>query len=307
MKKNETSKNTLNQLHMFWNVVFVLILALVALLVVLPLALIVVVSFSSEASIGQAGYTFFPIEFSLEGYRSLFQMGDQLVRSYLITIFYAVAGTALSMMATAMFAYVLSVKRFWINRPLTWFLFFTMLFGGGLIPSYIVNVRYLNLDDTVWIFLLPGLVGTYNVIVLRTFIKTTIPDSLFDAARIDGAGHFTIFFKIVLPLSKAGLATISLFTLVGKWNDWFTGMLYINDPNLVPLQTLLTKLQNSIEYLKQNSSLMNTPDGMQLARQAPAESLRMACTIVVILPILFAYPFFQKYFVSGMTMGSIKE
>jgi|GEM_PF-6988297 len=124
-----------------------------------------------------------------------------------------------------------------------------------------------------------GAIGAYNVIILRTFIRTSIPDGLFDAAKIDGAGHFTVFFRIVLPLSKAGLATLALFTLVGRWNDWFTGMLYIDNPNLIPLQTLLTKLQNSIEYLKQNSALLNTPDGMMLARQAPTESLRMACTL----------------------------
>lgn len=304
MKKKNSQ---LNRLNTKWNVIFVLILMLVTLIILLPLALIVIISFSSETSIGQAGYTFFPIELSLEGYRSLYQMGDQLLRSYLITIFYAVVGTLMSMLVTALLSYVLSVRGFGLNRPLSWFTFFTMLFGGGLIPSYIVNVRYLHLNDTVWIFLLPSLVGAYNVIILRTFIRTTIPDALFDAAKIDGAGHFTIFFRMVLPLSKAGLATVSLFTLVGKWNDWFTGMLYIDSPNLVPLQTLLTKLQNSIEYLKQNSALMNTPDGMLLASQAPTESLRMACTIIVILPILFAYPFFQKYFVSGMTMGSIKE
>lgn len=303
----EAKSKQLNQIGRGWNLVFNLLLIIVALIILLPMGLIVIVSFSSEASIGEVGYTFFPSEFTLDGYKSLFQMGDQLVRSYIITIFYALAGTFLSMFVTSMFAYVLSVRSFWLNRPLTWLMFFTMLFGGGLVPSYIVNVRYLHLDNTVWIFLLPGLIGAYNVIILRTFIRTSIPDGLFDAAKIDGAGHFTVFFRIVLPLSKAGLATLALFTLVGRWNDWFTGMLYIDNPNLIPLQTLLTKLQNSIEYLKQNSALLNTPDGMMLARQAPTESLRMACTLIIIFPILFAYPFFQQYFVRGMTVGSIKE
>ncbi|MCI8789978.1 MAG: carbohydrate ABC transporter permease [Lachnospiraceae bacterium] len=307
MKDKTYRKKELNQLSMKWNIVFSMILCVVALAMVLPLALVVIISFSSESSIAHIGYSFFPEELSLEGYRYLIKMGDQLFRSYGITIFYTVAGTALSMAVMSMFAYVISVRGFWLNRPLTWFLFFTMLFSGGLVPSYIVNVKYLHLGDSIWIFLLPGLVSAYNVIILRTFIRTTIPEALFDAARIDGAGHFTIFFRIVMPLFKAGLATVALFNVVGRWNDWFTGMLYVENPNLIPLQTLLTKLQNSVEYLKKNSAVLNTPDGLQLARSAPSISLRMACTVAVILPMLFAYPFFQRFFVNGLTVGSIKE
>jgi putative aldouronate transport system permease protein len=205
-----------------------------------------------------------------------------------------------------MYAYVISQRNFKHCRFLTWFLFFTMLFSGGLVPSYILNVRYLHINNTVWIFLLPSLVNAYYTIILRTFIRTTIPDTLFDAARIDGAGHFRIFISIVLPLFKTGIATVGLFSLVSRWNDWFIGMLYIENPKLVPLQTLLTKLQDSINYLKQNAAIAGTPDGIALLRTLPQESLRMACTVAVILPILFAYPFFQRYFVQGLTVGSIK-
>ena len=190
---------------------------------------------------------------------------------------------------------------------MTWILFFTMLFGGGLVPSYILNVRYLHIYDTIWVFLLPSLVSAYNVIILRTFIQTTIPDSLFEAARIDGANHFQVFGKIVLPLYKAGLATIGLFNVVGRWNDWFTGVLYIENPNLVPLQTLLQKIQSSIEFIKQNAAVAGTPDGIELMRNLPQQNLRMACMIIIILPVLAAYPFFQRYFVSGLTIGSVKE
>ncbi len=296
-----------NKLRPKWNFLFLIILFFFGLIVVAPMALVVIISFSSEASISNVGYTFVPQEWSTEGYQYLFKMGDQVVRSYLVTIFYSVVGTAMSVAVMAMYAYVLSIKNFWLHKQFTWILFFTMLFGGGLVPSYILNVRYLHLNDTIWILLLPGLVSAYNVIILRTFITTTIPNALFDAARIDGAGHFTIFFKVVLPLFKAGLATVALFTIVGKWNDWFTGMLYIENPNLIPLQTLLTKLQNSVDYLKANAAIASTPDGLEYVRNMPRMTLRMACTVIVVVPILFAYPFFQRYFISGLTMGSIKE
>ena len=207
-----------------------------------------------------------------------------------------------------MFSYVIALKHFPARRFLTWMMFFTMLFSGGLVPSYIINTRYLHLNNTVWIFLLPSLASAYNVIILRTFILSTIPDSLFEAARIDGAGHFRVFISIVLPLFKAGLATIGLFNVVSRWNDWFTGMLYITaNDSLIPLQTLLQKIQSSIDFLKRNAGVGSTPDGLQYLRTVPTQSLRMACTVIIVVPILAAYPFFQRYFVQGLTMGSIKE
>ncbi len=305
--KERRRKKEFNRLNRKWNVIFTLLLVLVGILVAAPMLLILIVSFSSEASIAKVGYSFFPAEWSLEGYRYLLKMGDQLLDSYVFTIFYAVVGTVLSVFVMSMVAYVISVRDFWLHRPLTWYLFFTMLFSGGLVPSYILNVQYLHIDDTIWIFLLPGICSVYNVIILRTFIRTNVPEALLDSAKIDGAGHFMIFFQIVVPLSKAGLATVALFTVVGKWNDWFTGMLYVENPKLIPLQTLLTKLQNSVDYLKQNAGIASTPDGLQLLRTMPKTSLRMACTVAAILPILCAYPFFQRYFVQGLTMGSIKE
>ena len=155
-------------------------------------------------------------------------------------------------------------------------------------------------------FLLPSLVSAYNVIILRTFIQTTIPDTLFEAAKIDGAGHWRIFFQIVLPLFKAGLATIALFNVVGRWNDWFTGLMYIQNPNLVPIQTMLQKIQQQLDFLKSNAQITGTPDAIQMMKSLPTQSLRMACVVIVVLPVLAAYPFFQRYFVQGLTMGSVK-
>ncbi|HHZ14108.1 MAG: carbohydrate ABC transporter permease [Caldicoprobacterales bacterium] len=306
MAKEERHINRLNMISKGWNLVFAIILLIIALLVIIPMVLIVIISFSSELSIANKGFSFFPDEWTLNGYKYLFKTGDQLLDSYLITIFYSITGTVMSLSVMTMYAYVISQRNFKHCRFLTWFLFFTMLFSGGLVPGYILNVRYLHINNTVWIFLLPSLVNAYYTIILRTFIRTTIPDTLFDAARIDGAGHFRIFISIVLPLFKTGIATVGLFSLVSRWNDWFIGMLYIENPKLVPLQTLLTKLQDSINYLKQNAAIAGTPDGIALLRTLPQESLRMACTVAVILPILFAYPFFQRYFVQGLTVGSIK-
>jgi putative aldouronate transport system permease protein len=290
-----------------WNAVFLALLILGAAMVILPMALIVIISFSPQSSITAVGYTFFPQEWSVEAYRYLAKMGDQLRQSYIVTIFYAVAGTALSLFVMTLYAYVISQYNFFWHRHLTWLLFFTMIFSGGLVPSYIVNARYLHLNDSVWIFFLPSLMTAYYVIILRTFLKTSIPGALLESARIDGAGHFTIFLKIVLPLFKAGIATVALFNLIGRWNDWFTGMLYIEKPDLVPLQTLLIKLQNQIDFLKQNTKLASTPDGVTMLRSIPDQNMRMACTLIVILPMIFSYPFFQRYFVSGLTIGSIKE
>jgi putative aldouronate transport system permease protein len=181
-----------------------------------------------------------------------------------------------------------------------------MLFSGGLVPSYIINVNCLHLYDSFWVLVLPSLVNAFNVIVLRTFISTTIPSEMLDAAQIDGANEFRIYTSIVLPLSKAGLATIALFVLVSKWNEWFTGMLYIDNPKLIPLQTMLTRIQQKIDLIKNNSSIASTPDGMALLDSMPTEQTRMAIVMISTLPILFAYPFFQRYFIQGMTIGSVK-
>ena len=302
-KKHTGDFNTIGR---GWNALFTTILCLVSLLMIVPLILVVVVSFSSEMSIATNGFSFFPDEWTLEGYRYLAKMGDQVVDSYLITIFYTITGTVMSLAVMSLYAYVLAQRNFRHHTFMTWILFFTMLFGGGLVPSYILNVRYLHIYDTIWVFLLPSLVSAYNVIILRTFIQTTIPESLFEAARIDGANHFQVFAKIVMPLYKAGLATIGLFNVVGRWNDWFTGVLYIENAKLVPLQTLLQKIQDSIEFLKNNAAVAGTPDAIQLLRNMPQQNLRMACMVIIIVPILAAYPFFQRYFVSGLTIGSVK-
>ena len=234
-------------------------------------------------------------------------MGNTIGRSYLMTIFYTGATTVLSLFVMSLLAYVLSRKDFKQRRLISFLVYFTTLFSGGMVPSYVLNVRYLHLNDTVWIFILPFLVSAFDVIILRSFILKSIPDSLVESAKLDGANDFQIYWRFVLPLSKAGLASVGLFTAVTRWNDWFTGMLYIENQKLVPVMTLLQKIQNSVAMLKNDPELSSSVEGMQLLKSMPTESVRMAISILSVLPLLVMYPFFQKYFVKGLTIGSVKE
>ena len=204
---------------------------------------------------------------------------------------------------TTLLSYVLSRSDYRYGKPLTLLLLFTMLFNGGLVPSYMVNTQLLGLRDSVWALILPMSLNVFYVVVLRTFFKS-IPMEIVEAATIDGSGEFNTFLKIVLPLSKPGIATIGLFTMIAYWNDWFLGMLYIYETKNYPIQTFLWSMQNSLESLKQSSA--NALEYAEMANNAPTNSGRMALTVLVVLPILCAYPFFQKYFVKGLTIGGVK-
>ena len=298
--------NRFNSISPGWNIALSILLSLVGLLCLAPMLLVIIISVTGTESLSVNGYTFFPTSWTLESYKYLFKTGTQIWRGYRVTIAYSVLNTVLSLFVMAMFSYVIAQKNFRMRKAFTMFAFFTMLFSGGLVPSYILNVKYLHLYDSFWIYILPGLFGFYNCVILRTFITSTIPDSLFEAAKIDGAGHFRIFFQIVMPLFKAGLATIGLFKLVGNWNDWFTGKLYIDNVNLIPLQTMLMRIMDSIQFIKENTANLSDAQIKQILKDMPTESTRMAITIVSVAPILFAYPFFQRYFVSGLTIGSVK-
>ena len=308
MSKNigKKRKYRINEIAPGWNALYTFLFSVLALVSVMPLILIICISFSSQESLAREGYKFIPQDWSLQAYVSLFKMGASFGQSYKMTIFYSFAGTAMGLIVMSMLAYVLARKDFKYSRGLAFYVFFTTLFSGGLVPSYIINAKYLHLNDTIWIFLLPGLVSAFDVIVLRTFVQQTIPDTLFDAAKIDGANDFQVYLRIVMPLFKAGLATIGLFNVVSSWNNWFTGILYIENPKLVPVMTLLQRIQNNIDYLKANADMEGTPDAMEILNSIPSESTRMAIAIIAILPLLVIYPFFQKYFVKGLTIGSVK-
>lgn len=282
------------------------ILTLLSLLFILPVVFVVIISFSTAQSIADKGYSFIPSEVTLATYKLLFKTGSQILDSYIITVSRTVIGTILSVSVMTMFAFVVAYKGFPLRKFYTYFLFGSSIFSGGLVASFIINVKYLNLYDSFWIYVLPGLVSWFNVIILRTFISTSIPDELFEVAKIDGAGDFRIFLQIVLPLCKAGIATIALFSVVGHWNEWTTALIYIDDPKLIPVQTLLQKIQQNINYIKNNSDVSTTMEGQEMLRNLPSESAQMAITVIATLPILFVYPFFQKYFIKGLTIGSVK-
>lgn len=300
--------NKLTRISKGANLAILFFLCLFAFVVIVPIVLVVVVSFSSEYSIKKTGYSFFPMEWSLSAYEYLIvgDLGTQIFQSYFVTIAQTLVGTGLSILVMSLYAYVLTQRRFSGKKFYTMVLFITMLFGGGLVPSYMVNTQLLHLYDSFWVFILPGLISGYSVIILRTFMTSTIPEEIFEAARIDGANHFTIYSRIVMPLSKAGLAVVALWSIVGRWNDWFTATLYIENPKLIPLQTMLTRIQSNIDFIKNNSALAASPEGARILSSIPSDSTRMAIVVISTLPIIFAYPFFQRYFVQGITVGSVK-
>ena len=299
--------SNLTEVSVVWNVIFTFILAAALVITVVPLLNVIIVSLSHKESIAVKGYSFAPTAWSLAGYQYLLRFGQQLWQGYFISIMYASSGTLLSLALMSTYAYVLWQQNFPARRFFTWFMFITMLFSGGLVPSYIIITQYLRINDSFLIFLFHGLVSGYSVIILRTFLKTTVQESLVDAARIDGAGHFRIFLQIVLPLFKAGIATIGLFGVVMRWNDWFTAVLYINKPSLTPLQTVLYRMQEKVAFLVQNAAFASTPDGQEMIRNLPSINLNMACAVATVVPVLIAYPFFQQFFQRGLTVGSIKE
>lgn len=288
------------------NAIISIVMSILALLTILPLVLVISISISTSESLTYNGFSLIPSGVTFTAYQSLFKTGSQLIDSFVVTIGVTLVSTVLGVMIMSMYAFVLAQRRFAARKFYTTVLFITMIFTGGLVPGYIINVNYLHLYDTFWILVLSEMINGFNVIVLRTFITTTIPVEMFDAAQIDGANEFTMYTRIVLPLAKAGLATIGLFLLVTKWNDWFVGMLYIDNPKLVPLQTMLTRIQQKIDFIKNNSSIASTPDGMALLEAMPTEQTRMAIVVITTLPILFAYPYFQRFFIQGLTVGSVK-
>lgn len=288
-----------------WNMLFHLVAGIFACLCVFPFLFVTIISFTDEKTLAQNGYQLFPEKWSFEAYRYLFQAGDQLLRSYGVTIAVTVIGTAIAVVCTALFAYAISRKSFKYRNFFAFFAFFTMLFNGGLVPTYIVVTQLMGLKDSLWALILPLAVNAFYIMILRTFFSTMIPDAVIESGKIDGAGEFGIFFKLVLPLSLPGLATIGLFSTLGYWNDWFNALLYINEPSLVPLQSMLMRIENNMQFIMQNSQ--NTSLSIGVLQSMPQDTSRMAMVVLATGPIVFAYPFFQRYFIQGLTVGAVKE
>lgn len=286
-----------------FNILSYTLIALVAIICLIPFLMVVVGSFTAEKEIIANGFSFFPKELSLEAYKTALKEPMAILRAYGVTASLTVIGTAIGLFIVAMTAYVLQRKDFKWRNKVSFFFYFTTLFSGGLVPWYILMVKYLGLKDSYLSLLLPPLLSVFNIIIMKSYMSG-IPQALTESAKIDGAGDFTIFMKVILPLVKPALATIGMFIALGYWNDWYNSMLFINNENLYSLQYYLYKIVNNIEAYKtilaQNSSAVSG------AIEMPSESLKMALTVIVTGPIILVYPFIQKYFVSGVTIGAVK-
>ena len=270
-----------------------------AILAFFPFLVLIISSFSSEHSIITNGYSLFPKQWSTAAYDLIFQNPKKIIDAYKITVFVTVVGTALSLFLSTMGAYVLFRKTVKYRNKLTFFIFFTTLFNGGLVPYFILVSKYLHLKNTVLVLLLLPMFSVFNILILRNFISGSIPESLVESATIDGAGDFKIFISIVLPLCKPAMASIGLFTALAYWNDWWTPMMFIQKQSLFPLQYTLYQIISSVTFSSQMVS--NLPP-----LNLPKESLKLAMTVVATGPILLVYPFVQKYFVAGITIGAVK-
>lgn len=304
-KSDKAEFNKLNSIPRRTNIIFNIILSVYCFLCLAPLLLIISASLSDEKLLAINGYQFIPQKITAFAYQYIFTNTPQVITAYGITILVTVVGTVLSVLVMALYAFPISRPDFKYKNFFTFFLVFTMLFNGGMVSTYLIAVNVLHLKDSLWGLIFPYLVNAFWVIILRTFYRTNIPDSLIESAKIDGASDFKTFFSIVFPLAMPGIATIALFAMVQYWNDWFLAALYINNPNLAPLQYLLYQLQTSMQYLLQNSSSMGGRAADVLS-QMPSEAARMAMVVIGVGPVIFTFPFFQKYFVKGLTVGAIK-
>ena len=300
----QESTSKLNRISKTTNIVFNVIFIILALVCIIPVVFIFMISISAEESIKLNGYRFIPEVFSLDAYKFLFDEAQMIFQALGISILVTVVGTVIGVMLTTLMGYVISRRTYKLNDFFTMIVFIPMIFNGGMIASYVVNTQLLGLKDSVWALIWPLCVSSFNVVICKTFFKTNIPESIVESAQIDGASQMQIFWKIALPLAKPMLATIALFLTFGYWNDWFQSSLYITDSNLYSLQALLDHVQRNIEVMANNPAAGVSM--VEYMNAMPREGARMAMAMIIIIPIACCYPFFQKYFISGLTVGAVK-
>ena len=282
----------------------VIMLTMVCLLILIPFLLMLVSSLTEEKTLLVNGYSFFPAKLSTDAYYYMVRQSSTILRAYGITIFVTVIGTAVSIILTTAIAYPMSRKDYRFRGALSFFVFFTMLFNGGVVSAYIMWTRIFSIRDTLLALIIPNyLMGAFNIFLVRNYYENAIPTALIESAQIDGASEITVFFKIMLPLAIPTIATVALFTALAYWNDWTNGLYYITDTNLYGIQNLLIRIMNNIQFLKSssNAALLGTQ-----TVDLPGTSVRMALAVIGILPILIIFPFAQKYFVKGVVLGAVK-
>jgi putative aldouronate transport system permease protein len=298
---------TFNSIGPVSNAVFNLLFVVLAAIAVFPVIFVLIISLSDEAAIQEFGYRLIPRGFSLAGYGYLAEQSGMILRSLGNSLLVTVVGTIIGVVLTSLMGYVLSRQEYKLQKFLQWVVFIPMVFNGGLVAQYVVNSQMLMLKNTYWALILPMCVSSFNVIVCKTFFRITIPDALVESSKIDGASQFHIFFRVVLPLSSPVLATIGLMLTFAYWNDWWLSMLYIENThaNLLTLQAFLNRLMSDITMLAKLAQTGNASQ-LELLARMPKESARMAVAMVIVIPIALAYPFFQRYFISGLTLGAVK-
>ena len=306
IKKLEAKECEYNLIRKPTNVLFNFILTILSLLSLIPFIFVIIISLTDEESLAMNGYRFIPEKWSLHAYQYIIDAGESIIRSYGVTILVTVVGTLLGLFLIGTYSYALSRRTYAFRSFFTKVITVPMLFSGGMIANYLIVTKVLMLKNSVWALILPLAMNSFNIIVMRTFFKTSIPDSVVESAKIDGASEWRLFFKIVIPMALPGLATIGLFLTLGYWNDWFNAMMYIDNQDWIPLQYLLIKIESSIDFLANNKAMMGV-EGIQAAANMPKETIKMAIVVISTLPIIFAYPFFQRYFVNGLTIGAVKE
>lgn len=303
MKKDRISHaKPISQDRVVFNIIAYIVLGILSVCCLLPFLLVLSGSFSDQTSILTHGYQLIPETFSLDAYTTLFKIPGELLRAYAVTIFVTFTGTFLGLFLTSMAAYVLSSKSFRYRNQVSFFFYFTSIFGGGLVPWYIFNTKYLHFHNNIISLILPILVNVTYLLILKSYMSS-IPDALYESAKLDGANDFTIYLHIALPLCKAGLATVGLFIALNYWNDWYNAMLFLDEgrSDLYPLQYFL----NNILTKAQAISAAAARSGLPMS-EVPSEPMKLAMTVVATGPIILLYPFLQKYFVKGVTIGAVK-
>ncbi len=285
---------------------FHLILMLFSIMCIIPFVFVVIIAFSSEDSIRQIGYSFRPLSWSTQAFTYTFQLGDALWRSYLNSFLITGVGTLLSVAITLLYAYPLFRRDYRFRGFFNFLSFFTMIFGGGLVPTFVICKSVLGMSDNYAALIVPMLFSPFNVIIMRTFFRTTVPMELIEAATIDGSGEYSTLVRIVLPVVKPGIATVALLVALAYWNEWFLSLLYLNkNMDIMPLQYLLMRMQRNADFLARNSAMLGA-DASRAASQLPSQTLKMALVVFIVVPIACAYPFFQRYVIAGLTVGSVK-
>ena len=286
-----------------WNIAANIIMCVLSFLAIAPFVLLIIASFTDETVAMTDGYSYFPAKLSLAAYEYIVAQWEMLGRAYLMTIIVTIIGTAVGLIMTALLGYMLSEKNLPGRRVLNFYVVFTMLFNGGLVPTYIMYVNTFHVKNTIWGLIVPNLLlSGFLVMLVRNYFENSIPRDLYESARIDGASEFQTFFRIALPLSTPILATVGLMMGIAYWNDWQNGLYYISDKGkeLYTIQNILNNINENIAFLASNATT-----GVNLA-DLPTTTVRMAIAVVGVLPVLIVYPLFQKYFAKGITMGAVK-